>query len=98
MVVTDHERDAVVGAVDRAEVPAQQDPTTGSASGPLGCYLVRHKVVAPDRATYMSSAQGVAMGRPSLVHISIGVTAGELTSVRVGAEAVPAGEGTLYVN
>ena len=27
-----------------------EDPATGSASGPLGCYLVRHKVVPPERA------------------------------------------------
>jgi hypothetical protein len=31
------------------------------------------------------------------VHISIGVTDGEITSVRVGGESVLAGEGTLYV-
>lgn len=75
-----------------------EDPATGSASGPLGCYLVRHKVVTPEGAASMSSMQGVAMGRPSHVHISIGSDAGEITSVRVGGEAVAVGEGTLYVN
>jgi len=37
------------------------------------------------------------MGRPSHVHISIGVEQGEIASVRVGGEAVLAGEATLYV-
>jgi predicted PhzF superfamily epimerase YddE/YHI9 len=37
------------------------------------------------------------MGRPSHVHISIGVEHEEITSVRVGGEAVLAGEGTLYI-
>ena len=74
-----------------------EDPATGGASGPLGCYLVRHKVVAPGKAGAMLSLQGVKMGRPSHVHISIGVESGEITSVRVGGEAVLAGEGTLYI-
>jgi trans-2,3-dihydro-3-hydroxyanthranilate isomerase len=74
-----------------------EDAATGSASGPLGCYLVRHHVVAPDRAGAMLSLQGVKMGRPSHVHMSIGVENGEICSVRVGGEAVLAGEGTLYI-
>lgn len=74
-----------------------EDPATGSASGPLGCYLVRNKIVTADKADAMLSLQGVKMGRPSHVHISIGVKDGEISSVRVGGEAVLAGEGTLYL-
>ena len=74
-----------------------EDPATGGASGPLGCYLVRHGVVATDRAGAMLSRQGVRMGRPSDIHISIGVEQGAITSVRVGGEAVLAGEGVLYI-
>jgi trans-2,3-dihydro-3-hydroxyanthranilate isomerase len=74
-----------------------EDPATGSASGPLGCYLVRYNVVAPQQAAAMLSLQGVKMGRPSHVHISIGSTGGAISSVRVGGESVLAGEGTLYV-
>jgi trans-2,3-dihydro-3-hydroxyanthranilate isomerase len=74
-----------------------EDPATGIASGALGCYLVRHGVVAPADASTMLSLQGVKMGRPSHVHISIGATGREITSVRVGGSSVLAGEGTLYV-
>ena len=74
-----------------------EDPATGSASGPLGCYLVRHKVVRPEKADAMLSLQGVKMGRPSHVHMSIGVENGDIASVRVGGESVLAGEGTLYL-
>lgn len=75
-----------------------EDPATGSASGPLGCYLLRHNLVTPDAASAMLSVQGVRMGRPSSVHISIGTdAAGTITSVRVGGEAVVAGEGMLFV-
>jgi trans-2,3-dihydro-3-hydroxyanthranilate isomerase len=74
-----------------------EDPATGSASGPLGCYLVRHALVGPEQADAMLSLQGVKMGRPSHVHVSIGVHGGEIASVRVGGRAVLAGEGTLSI-
>jgi trans-2,3-dihydro-3-hydroxyanthranilate isomerase len=75
-----------------------EDPATGGASGPLGCYLVRHGVVTPADASAILSLQGVKMGRPSHVHIAIGADNGDIRSVRVGGEAVVAGEGTLYVS
>jgi trans-2,3-dihydro-3-hydroxyanthranilate isomerase len=79
------------------DVGVAEDPATGSASGPLGCYLVRHKVVSPANAGAILNLQGVKMGRPSHVHVSIGVENGDIASVRVGGEAVLAGEGTLYI-
>jgi len=75
----------------------QEDPATGVASGPLGSYLVRHKIVPPERAGAMLSLQGAKMGRPSHVHIAIDVKADEIAGVRVGGQAVLAGEGTLYI-
>ena len=80
------------------ELGVTEDPATGGASGPLGCYLVRHKVVQPDQSESMLSLQGVKMGRPSHIHIAIGLEKGHIASVRVGGEAVLAGEGTLYVS
>jgi len=74
-----------------------EDPATGVASGPLGCYLVRHNMVTAAAARSILSLQGVKMGRPSQVHISIAVEGGDIRSVRVGGEAVLAGEGTLHI-
>jgi trans-2,3-dihydro-3-hydroxyanthranilate isomerase len=74
-----------------------EDPATGSASGPLGCYLLRHHVVPPAKAGSMLSLQGVKMGRPSYVHIAIALSGSAVSGVRVGGEAVLAGEGTIYV-
>jgi trans-2,3-dihydro-3-hydroxyanthranilate isomerase len=74
-----------------------EDPATGAASGPLGCYLVRHKIVPPDNSQAILSLQGVKMGRPSYIHVAIGVADGEINSVRVGGESITAGEGTLYL-
>jgi trans-2,3-dihydro-3-hydroxyanthranilate isomerase len=75
-----------------------EDPATGIASGPLGCYLVRHGIVPPGKAGEIVSLQGAKMGRPSYVHISIDAdNNGKIGGVRVGGEAVLAGEGTLYI-
>jgi trans-2,3-dihydro-3-hydroxyanthranilate isomerase len=74
-----------------------EDPATGAASGPLGCYLVRHGVVPPVQAASILSLQGVKMGRPSRVHIAIGLENGDITRVQVGGEAVLVGEGELYL-
>jgi trans-2,3-dihydro-3-hydroxyanthranilate isomerase len=74
---------------------ANEDPATGSASGPLGCYLVKHGLVAPDKAGSIVSAQGVKMGRPSRIHIKIDLAGGEISRVRVGGTSVLVGEGRL---
>jgi len=74
-----------------------EDPATGSASGPLGCYLVSHGLVKPgDAAMKIVSWQGVKMGRPSRVHIAITTGAsGEITRVQVGGQSVLVAEGSL---
>jgi trans-2,3-dihydro-3-hydroxyanthranilate isomerase len=74
-----------------------EDPATGAASGPLGCYLVKHGVVPPEQAGRILSLQGVKMGRPSWIHIAIGIDAGEIAKVQIGGEAVLVGEGELFV-
>jgi len=65
-----------------------EDPATGSASGPLGCYLLHHGLVSADEAQKIVSLQGVKMGRASRIHIAIAGAADEITDVRVGGEAV----------
>ena len=74
-----------------------EDPATGSACGPLGSYLVHHGLVEADRGRAMVSLQGVAMRRPSRIHISIDSTDERITKVRVGGQSVLAGKGELFV-
>jgi trans-2,3-dihydro-3-hydroxyanthranilate isomerase len=75
-----------------------EDPATGSASGPLGCYLVKHGIVKDDQAQKIVSWQGVRMGRPSRIHISIATDGrGRITRVQVGGKAVLVAEGKLTV-
>ena len=74
-----------------------EDPATGSAAGPLGSYLVQHRVVRPDTSQTMVSLQGVAMGRASRIHIAIDGPPDGITRVRVGGRAVLVGRGELVV-
>ena len=75
-----------------------EDPATGSACGPLGCYLVKHGLVRGDGAAQIVSWQGVAMGRPSRIHIAIQHDAtGNITRVQVGGQAVVVGQGRLQI-
>ena len=79
-----------------AGVGIVEDPATGSACGPLGCYLVRHGKAAGVAATRMVSWQGVAMGRASRIHIAIAADASRnISRVQVGGQAVLVAEGTL---
>jgi trans-2,3-dihydro-3-hydroxyanthranilate isomerase len=72
-----------------------EDPATGGASGPLGSYLLHHGVVSAAQARTMISLQGVAMKRPSRVHISIDSEGGTISRVRVGGQSVLVADGTL---
>ena len=74
-----------------------EDPATGSASGALGCYLVRHGIVTGDDARRIVSLQGVAMGRPSRIHIAIDSRGDEVVNVKVGGTAVLVARGELLV-
>jgi trans-2,3-dihydro-3-hydroxyanthranilate isomerase len=72
-----------------------EDPATGSAAGPLGCYLYKHQLIPRERLSHVVSRQGVKMLRPSRLHISIEGRGDEVTRVRVGGRSVLMGEGTL---
>jgi trans-2,3-dihydro-3-hydroxyanthranilate isomerase len=89
--------DTVYSRMFAPEFGIVEDPATGSASGPLGCYLVQHGVVSGDAARRIVSRQGVAMGRASCIHVSIGGRPDAISDVRVGGEAVLVGRGELVV-
>jgi trans-2,3-dihydro-3-hydroxyanthranilate isomerase len=72
-----------------------EDPATGGASGPLGCYLFKYRLVPREALTRFVSLQGVKMRRPSRIHISIDAQGEEITRVRVGGRSVLIGDGRL---
>jgi trans-2,3-dihydro-3-hydroxyanthranilate isomerase len=72
-----------------------EDPATGGASGPLGCYILKYGLLPRERLAHFVSLQGVKMLRPSTIHVSIDHHGDEITRVRVGGRSVLVGEGTL---
>jgi len=77
-----------------------EDAATGSANGPLGAYMVRHRAVAPQSVTRIISEQGFEMNRPSLLHIEVAVDleTNHINRVRVGGGVVIAGRGEMLVD
>jgi len=77
-----------------------EDPATGSATGPLGAYLLEHGAAhGPDDGGVirMRSGQGFEMGRPSLLEIELHLEHESeherLARVRVGGNSVSMGSG-----
>jgi len=74
-----------------------EDPATGSAAGPLGAYLVQHRLVKASEKVEIVSDQGVKMGRPSRLHIRGVRRDGRLDEIEVGGSVVPVIDGRLRV-
>ena len=71
-----------------------EDPATGSASALLAAQLLANGAV-PDGTTRLTLHQGVEMGRPSILQLTIEAAGGALTAVRIAGSAVRIGEGQL---
>jgi trans-2,3-dihydro-3-hydroxyanthranilate isomerase len=89
--------DTVYSRMFAPELGIVEDPATGGACGPLGCYLVEHGVVTGEAARRIVSSQGVKMGRASRIHVSITGEPGNITEVKVGGAALLVGRGELLV-
>lgn len=74
-----------------------EDPATGSAAGPAGCFMVRYGFVTADRAGSIVNTQGVLVKRPSRIHVKIAFAGSEISQVKVGGVSVVVGEGTASV-
>ncbi len=73
-----------------------EDPATGSAAVCLAG-VIHHFDRLPDGDYKRIVEQGYEMGRPSLITLSIAVTGGKLSNVRIGGHCVRVSEGTLEV-
>ena len=80
-----------------AGVTSSEDPATGSASGALGAYLVKHRLVDVFKTTHIVNEQGYEIGRPSKVYVEVDTDEGFPTEVRVGGQVVPIAEGRMFI-
>jgi trans-2,3-dihydro-3-hydroxyanthranilate isomerase len=79
------------GAYSRMFAPEHgvvEDPATGSSTGPLAAYMLRHNLVSGHAATRFVSEQGTKMGRRSILHVHIRGERG-VDGIEVGGFVTP---------
>jgi trans-2,3-dihydro-3-hydroxyanthranilate isomerase len=75
------------------ELGIVEDPATGSSTGPLASFMMRHGLVAGGAGVRWVSEQGTKMGRRSLLHVYVTEGGG----IEVGGNVAPVGEGCLQL-
>ena len=73
-----------------------EDPATGSAATVLGGYL-GDRLALTDGTMTWTVVQGIEMGRPSQLMVTVEKTDGQVTAIRVGGASVLLCEGTMHV-
>ncbi|MFA5958546.1 PhzF family phenazine biosynthesis protein [Hyphomicrobium sp.] len=73
-----------------------EDPATGSAAASFA-YIVQEFDVLPDGTHKRAIEQGIEMGRPSAISLTMTVARGKLEGVRIGGYAVRIAEGVLKI-
>jgi trans-2,3-dihydro-3-hydroxyanthranilate isomerase len=68
-----------------------EDPATGSAAGPLGVHLARHGLVP--FGEQIEITQGVEIGRPSTLYVTVDGSAEQVERVECGGSAVVVARG-----
>jgi len=87
------------GAYSRMFAPeygVPEDPATGSSTGPLAAFMMRHGLVASASGTRFISEQGTKMGRRSLLHVQIHGEHG-CDGIDVGGYITPLVEATMHL-
>jgi trans-2,3-dihydro-3-hydroxyanthranilate isomerase len=85
------------GAYSRMFAPdygVWEDPATGSSTGPLAAYMMKHHLVSSKAGTTFHSEQGTKMGRRSILHVRIHGEGGS-DGIAVGGHVTPVIEGTM---
>jgi trans-2,3-dihydro-3-hydroxyanthranilate isomerase len=87
------------GAYSRMFAPdygVAEDPATGSSTGPLANYMMRHGMTAARAGSRFVSEQGTQMGRRSLLHVRVHGDNGT-DGIDVGGFVTPVIEGELRI-
>jgi len=93
--VTVEEESTVHTRMFASPVGVVEDPATGSATGALGAYLVKHGVVDVGPTTEIICEQGYEIDRPSRLMVHVHSDEDEIQSVHVGGQAVVVIEGVI---
>jgi trans-2,3-dihydro-3-hydroxyanthranilate isomerase len=88
------------GAYSRMFAPEYgivEDPATGSSTGPLAAFMMRHELVASKAGTRFISEQGTKMGRRSLLHVHIRGERGS-EGIEVGGHTTPVATARMHLS
>jgi trans-2,3-dihydro-3-hydroxyanthranilate isomerase len=88
------------GAYSRMFAPEYgipEDPATGSSTGPLAVFMMRHGLVSKAAGTRFVSEQGTKMGRRSLLHVEIQDESG-MEGIHVGGHVTPIIEAVMTLD
>lgn len=79
----------VHGRMFAPAIGINEDPVTGNANGPLGAYLVHHKLVKHNNSLFKFKAkQGEAIKRPGIIEVEVKIEDMEPVEVKVSGSAV----------
>ena len=79
-----------------AELGVMEDPATGSSTGPLALFMMRHSLAPSADGARFVSEQGTKMGRRSFLHIAVHGPMGR-DGIEIGGHAVDVSEATLML-
>jgi len=85
------------GAYSRMFAPdhgVAEDPATGSSTGPLAAFMLKHGLLSRAAGTRLVSEQGTKMKRPSKLHVEL-IGEGGRDGIAVGGYVAPLAEATM---
>ena len=88
------------GAYSRMFAPEHgvtEDPATGSSTGPLAAFMIKHDLVSGSAGSRFVSEQGTKMKRRSILHVQVHGNQGR-DGIDVGGYVVPVAEATMSVH
>jgi PhzF family phenazine biosynthesis protein len=75
-----------------------EDPVTGNANGPLGAYIVKHKLANITAERFLFTAkQGEAMNRPGTMNVAVDIKNGGPVKVEITGTAVVVFKTTIEI-
>lgn len=74
-----------------------EDPATPGAAGAITAYMVKYGIIEAEPEGQLTVSQGVEIGRPSEIYVSVKASRRTVTGIRIGGECVWMGQGEIHV-
>lgn len=74
-----------------------EDPATASAAGPVAAYLAQYGVLGGGPRASIVCEQGIEMGRPSFIHVTLERPQAGVMTIRVGGQCIAVGQGQIFL-